>query len=129
MRAIDTNIIVRFLTQDDPDQFLRAKRLIGEGNIFVATSVMLEAEWVLRSTYGFSVDRIVARLRDFAGTVGVTVEDAGLLATALDRTEQGMDFADALHLGRTGGCDTFFSFDKPLAKCAAKLSTLPVIAP
>lgn len=80
MRAIDTNVVVRFLTGDDPAQAARARRLIEAGEIFVATSVLLESEWVLRSGYGFATERIVPALREFAGLPGVTLEDPLLAA-------------------------------------------------
>ena len=129
MRAIDTNIIVRFLTGDDPKQAAKARTLIGGGEIYVATSVLLETEWVLRSGYGFSTIRIVRALRDFAGLAGVALEDASLASRALDWAERGMDFADALHLGRADGCSAFVSFDRKLAKVAADLCEVEVTAP
>jgi predicted nucleic-acid-binding protein len=52
-----------------------------------------------------------------------------LVATALSWHESGMDFADAMHLGRAEGCEAFVSFDKGLAKTAAKVSRMPVRAP
>lgn len=129
MRAIDTNVLVRFLTGDDPRQAARARKLIAAGNIFVAMSVLLETEWVLRSGYGFATERIVRALRDFAGLPGVTLEDPLLAARALDWAEQGLDFADALHLGRAEGCSAFMSFDRRLARAAARLSDSRVATP
>jgi predicted nucleic-acid-binding protein len=129
VRAIDTNVAVRFLTGDDPAQAARARRLVEAGDLFVATSVLLESEWVLRSGYGFATERIVQALRDFAGLPGVTLEDPLLVARALDWAEQGLDFADALHLGRAGDCTAFMSFDRLLAKKAARLTDILVAAP
>jgi len=129
VRAIDTNVIVRFLTGDDPDQAARARRLIEGGDIFVATSVVLESEWVLRSGYEFPAERIVNALRAFAGLPGVVFEDGALIARALDWVEAGMDFADALHLGRADGCAAFMSFDRKLSRIAARLSDVEVVAP
>ena len=129
VRAIDTNVVVRFLTGDDPAQHKRASKLIEAGEIFVASSVLLEAEWVLRSAYGFPAAAIARSLRDLAGLPGVTLEDSALIAQALDRTEQGLDFADALHLGRAEGCSAFMSFDRKLAKAAARAGAIQVLAP
>jgi predicted nucleic-acid-binding protein len=129
VRGVDTNVIVRFLTGDDPAQTARARKLVEGGDIFVATSVLLETEWVLRSGYDFESDRIARALRDFAGLPGVTLEDAQLAARALDWMEQGVDFADALHLGRAQGCNAFMSFDRKLAKSAAHLSQVRIAAP
>ena len=129
MRAIDTNVIVRFLTGDDPAQTARARKLVEAGGIFVPTSVLLETEWVLRSGYGFAAARLVPALRDFAGLPGVTLEDPRLAALALDWAEQGLDFADALHLAAARDCTAFLSFDRRLAKAAAGVADIPVASP
>lgn len=129
MLAIDTNVIVRFLTGDDPAQTARARKLVEGGGIFVATSVLLETEWVLRSGYGFATGPLVRALRDFAGLPGVTLEDPPLAARALDWAEQGLDFADALHLGAAQGCTAFMSFDRKLAKTATRVVDMRVTAP
>ena len=129
MRAIDTNVIVRFLTGDDAEQAARARKLIEAGDILVATTVLLEAEWVLRSGYGFATKRIVSTLRAFAGLPGVTLEDPPLVARALDWADHGLDFADALHLGRAQDCTAFMSFDRQLARMAGRLTDVKVTAP
>lgn len=129
MRAIDTNVIVRFLTGDDPAQTAKARKLIEGGDIFVSTTVLLETEWVLRSGYGFAAGRLVQALRDFAGLPGVTLEDPQLAARALDWAGQGLDFADALHLARARDCTAFTSFDRKLAKAAARICDVKVVAP
>ena len=118
MRAIDTNVLVRFLTGDDKAQARAARALIEAGDIFVATTVLLESEWVLRSGYGLAPSRIAAALRGFAGLPGVTVEEPARLAQALDWVSEGMDFADALHLAKAQGCSVFMSFDRKLIKFA-----------
>ena len=92
MRAIDTNVIVRFLTADEPVQAAAARRAIEAGEIFVATTVLLETEWVLRSGYGFSSNAIEAALKGIAGLPGVTVEDPLAIAAALEGLAAGMDF-------------------------------------
>ena len=112
MRAIDTNVVVRYLTGDDPVQAPRARAVIDAGPVFASTTVLLEAEWVLRSVYGFAATDIARTLRDFAGLPGVSVENPVLVAEALHRTEQGMDFADALHLGAAAQCEALLTFDR-----------------
>jgi predicted nucleic-acid-binding protein len=129
VRAVDTNVVVRFLAGDDPAQTASARQLIEGGDIFVSTSVLLETEWVLRRGYGFTAARLVRALRDFAGLPGVALEDPQLAARALDWAEQGLDFADALHLGAAQGCTAFLSFDRKLAKAAAGMSDLKVVSP
>jgi len=68
------------------------------GGVFVATTVLLETEWVLRQTYRLSRPVIVDFLRALTVLTGVTIEDTDRLTTALDWVDAGMDFADALHL-------------------------------
>lgn len=118
MRAIDTNIVVRFVTGDDSNQAARARSAIAAGQVFASTTVLLESEWVLRSAYGFSGEEIVAALRAFAGLPGVTVENPLLLAEALVRAERGMDFADALHLGAAAHCEAMLTFDRRFIELA-----------
>lgn len=129
MRAIDTNVLVRFLTGDSPREAERARKLIEGGRIFVATTVLLETEWVLRSGYDFPAERIVEALRAFAGLPGITLEDPQLADRALGWARQGLDFADALHLGRAQDCTVFMSFDRKLASAAAGLSDVKVGVP
>jgi predicted nucleic acid-binding protein len=117
MLAIDTNIIVRLLTNDDPEQAARAKRLFGEAEVFVATTVLLETEWVLRGAYGLEKRDILAALRAFAGLANVRLEDPARAEAALTLAEGGLDFADALHLAAAEGL-AFVTFDKRLAKAA-----------
>lgn len=129
MRAIDTNVVVRFLVADDKPQADRARAAIEAGDIFIPATVLLESEWVLRSGYGLSPSRIAAALRGLAGLPGVTVESPASVATALDWMDGGMNFADALHLARSEGCTAFLSFDKGLAKSAADQAPFPVQEP
>jgi predicted nucleic acid-binding protein len=53
MLAIDTNVVVRYLTGDDPDQAAKARRIVDGEAVLVTTTVLLETEWVLRGAYGF----------------------------------------------------------------------------
>ena len=79
---------------------------------------MLESEWVLRSVYGFSRREVAAALRAFAGLPNVSVQNTRLLAESLDRAQNGMDFADALHLGAAAQCDAMLTFDRRFIKLA-----------
>lgn len=129
MLAIDTNVIVRYLTGDDPGQAARARALIESEDLFVTTTVLLETEWVLRSVYGYTAENLARAFRGFAGLPGVMLEDPVPTARALDWMERGMDFADALHLAKAEGCAAFISFDRQLAAVAGRLGALPVRAP
>ena len=126
MRAVDTNVLVSFLTADDAEQARAARQLIDAGDIFIGTTVMLETEWVLRSGYGFPGAAIAAALRGLAGLAGVTVEEPTEIAQALDAMEEGMDFADALHVNRAIHCTEFVTFDKKLATRSAGKVAIPV---
>ncbi len=112
MKAIDTNVVVRYLTGDDPGQAARARAAVNEGDVFVSTTVLLESDWVLRSVYGLSDQEVATSLRAFSGLPGVTTEDPNLLMAALDRAEEGMDFADSLHLGAAAHCESMLTFDR-----------------
>ena len=129
MIAIDTNVVVRYLVADDPEQFGRAAALIEGRPVFVCTTVILEVEQILRAVYGLDRSAILRALRGFAGLPTVTVEAPGLLICALDWADQGMEFADALHLASAEKCEAFASFDRDLAKTAARLDALAVGAP
>jgi hypothetical protein len=72
----------------------------------------------------FAPAQVCKALRALAGLPCVSLEDATLAASALDRMEGGMDFADALHLGRADACEAFVTFDQRLMK-AAGVARLP----
>jgi predicted nucleic-acid-binding protein len=129
VRAVDTNILVRFLTADDPKQARAARRVIEAGDVFIGTTVILETEWVLRAGYGFAPSVIARGLRGLGGLAGISMEEPGIIAQALDWMIAGMDFADALHLARASHCSSFVTFDKKLAtrakgKVPIKVETL-----
>jgi len=127
--AVDTNIVVRYLTADHPEQFTKASALIHGEDVYVCTTVLLETEWVLRRGYRFGRDQIIGALTAFAGLPRVTLEDPALAAKALHWMRSGLDFADALHLAKAGGCEAFVSFDQRFASVANALSEVKVRAP
>jgi len=129
MRAIDTNLIVRYLTGDHPLESAQARALIDDNQVFVSATVLLETEWVLRSVYQFPRPKFSAALRAFAGLPTVTLENAALAAAALDWLDGGMDFADALHLSKAGACEDFVTFDRKFARSAKKLGVAKVRTP
>lgn len=127
MRAIDTNVVVRLLVADDADQAQAARQIVLGGETFLGVSVVLETEWVLRAGYDFTAPQIVDALRALGGLPGLTMEEPEQVAMALEGLEQGMDFADALHLARSGHCREFVTFDRKLAKRVKGLSRIPVL--
>lgn len=128
MHGVDTNVIVRYLTGDDPVQAAKARTVIGHKPVFVPRTVLLEVEWVLRGVYDLPSERVIPALRALAGLPGVSVEDAGLVAKAMDWAEAGMDFADALHLATAAECESFLTFDKRFAR-SGRLNGVPITAP
>jgi len=128
MIAIDTNIIVRFLTHDDEQQYQKAYRIFAESEqLFIPISVILETEWVLRFSYGFPPERIIFALLGVLNFNNVYPENKGAMITALKWHQQKMDFADALHLACSlNNANEFMSFDKKFIK-KAKLLNVDVI--
>jgi predicted nucleic-acid-binding protein len=82
--AVDTNVLVRFLTRDDPKQSARAVALFGSEEIWIAKTVLLETEWVLRSLYRFKSDEVANAFHALAGLSNAHVEDAVVVARAFD---------------------------------------------
>jgi predicted nucleic-acid-binding protein len=126
VRAVDTNVVVRFLTADDPRQARAARRVFVAGEVYLGTTVILETEWVLRLGYGFTARQIAEGLLKLGGLPGVVIEEPARTAQALDWMAAGLDFADALHLARSSHCNTFVSFDRTLAKRAKGLTPIAV---
>ncbi len=124
--SIDTNVVVRFLTKDDPDQFEKAKALIGDNSIFVPTTVILETEWVLRFAYNYKPEVIQEAFRLFFGLRNVFAENINILETAMTWHQKGLDFADALHLAACQETLAFASFDRQLCKRASGMSACPL---
>ena len=129
MLAVDTNVVVRYLTNDDPAQAARARRLLAQHEVFVPLTVLLESEWVLRGVFGFPPADVVRGLRALAGLPRVTVENPGAAAVALDWAEHGLDFADALHVAAAQAHDGFVTFDEALVRTARKLGAPTVREP
>lgn len=120
MIAVDTNVVVRLLTGDDPAQTQRAVALFSQSHILIAKTVLLEMEWVLRYSYEQSPAAILAAFRKLIGLPQVTVEDGVAVAEALTGYEAGMDFADALHLASGREAEAFATFDARLKKRAGE---------
>ncbi len=123
MITIDTNVIVRFLTRDDEVQYQKAYQVFASSEqIFIPKTVILETEWVLRFSYKFSSERIVFALSNLLGLENIISENKELIIIALQWHEQGMDFADALHLSFSLHTQAFLSFDKKMIKKSADLN-------
>lgn len=128
MVAIDTNIAVRLLVNDDPAQTKKAVAIFTANQVFIPKTVILETEWVLRGVYLIKRDRLNAALRSLLSLERVVVEDEASVFSALDACDEGMDFADALHLASSQRATSFFTFDSSLRTRANKLSLQPQVA-
>lgn len=126
MIAIDTNVLVRLMVQDDHEhQSARAAAVFESDAIYVARTVLLETAWLLRSTYRFGRSEIAAAFRRLVGFPHLRVEDTPAVLRALDWFEGGMDFADALHLASVPAGATFMTFDRALVWRAARADEAP----
>lgn len=128
MIALDTNIVVRLLADDDPHQSRRAAELLEDNAVFVPLTVLLETEWVLRSVYALERDAVLLGLRNFLGLRNVTAEATGRVVRALSWYEDGLDFADALHVASAidSGAEAFATFDTGLRRLASERGVLTV---
>lgn len=129
MLSVDTNVVIRYLTNDDPEQSAQARKLISNNDVFVCTTVLLETDWVLRTSYFLASKPRLEVLRGFAGLPRVTLENTDIAMRAFAWVEGGLDFADALHLASAQSSDAFVSFDRKLVRAARKLQALPVREP
>lgn len=129
MIAVDTNVVIRFLLNDDREQGARARKLFASNEVFLSKTVLLESEWVLRSLYRTEAAEIHRAFIRLLGIPGVFVENSPQVALALDRFGLGIDFADALHVASGSEADGFATFDRKLAKYAGNLFPLPVRIP
>jgi predicted nucleic-acid-binding protein len=119
--AVDTNVVLRLLVNDDARQGAVARRLFESDETWIGVTVLLEAAWVLESVYELSTDETVRALRGLLGLPNVRVEDPGVVAAALDAAGKGFELADALHLLRAPLDAEFVTFDRALAKAGRKI--------
>jgi predicted nucleic-acid-binding protein len=119
MIAVDTNVLVRCLTLDDPQQVPDAKALLAhDQGVFVAKTVLLELEWVLRAAYKLARPTIHSALERLLGLPKLSVEDPGQVSQALAAYSRGLDFADALHLAASTADEGLFTFDAQFVSIA-----------
>lgn len=128
MRAVDTNVLVRYYLRDDAAQARIADRILSDRDVFVPKTVMLELEWVLRSVADQPADKVMDCLAHLIALPGITIEDHDEVEAALRHCKQGIDFADALHLAASHACSELLTFDdRGYARRAAKLGVKPPV--
>ena len=124
MIGIDTNILIRYLTQDDPVQSAHATRIIErvfseEDPGFISLVTIAETVWVLRSTYGLSDPAIAAVVERILRTRSLATQNEREVAIAMLALKSGTgSFDDALigALGAWAGCTTTLTFDRKAAR-------------
>jgi len=122
MIGLDTNILVRYLTQDDPDQARKAgleiEKGLSSGHMFFITDiVMCELVWVLETAYGNECREIIPVLENILRTRQFHFENKDLLWLSLaDYRNKKGDFADYLigQAGHKAGCSETLTFDTGL---------------
>jgi predicted nucleic-acid-binding protein len=120
MIGLDTNVLVRYLTQDDPVQAAQATeviehRLAEQDPGFVSVVAMAEMAWVLERFYRFSSARIVAAIERMLAAETLVVESEREVFTAMIALKEGRgSFADALigALSAKAGCSRVLTFDR-----------------
>jgi predicted nucleic-acid-binding protein len=126
MIAVDTNVVVRLLTGDDPKQAALARSLFATQPIWVGKTVMLETSWVLRSLYGFEESAIREAFTRLLGLKNVHTEDKLSMAAALALTVHGIELADAMHLSSRPPGASFVSFDQSFVHRAKRAGATDV---
>jgi len=129
MIALDTNVVIRYLMQDEPQQSARASAFIEQnlstenpGNISLI--VLAEIAWVLRSCYGIDREKISRTCRALLETRQLWIERADLVVRALRRySDNAVDFSDALivELARDQGCSETVSFDRKASSLGVRM--------
>ena len=124
MIGLDANVLVRFLTQDDPEQAARANNLI-EANCSryepgrISMVVLCELTWILTGAYGYEKKLVVQVLELILASRELSVENEDIVRSALTAFRRGKaDFADYVIVfsNRNAKCESTYSFDRKLAK-------------
>lgn len=123
MIALDTNVLVRFLTQDDPVQSRAASDLItgltAEAPGFVCREVMVELVWVLERAYGLDRAQVAAAIEGLLAATEIEVEAVDDVGSALYRyRDDGFGFADLMiaAASRRAGAAVLVTFDRKAAQ-------------
>jgi predicted nucleic-acid-binding protein len=124
MIGLDTNVLVRYLTQDDPGQSLQAtelieRRLTEDDPGFISVVAMTETVWVLERAYRLSNVRIAEVIERLLQTAVLVVENEAEVFAAMTVLQEGSgSFADALigELGNRAGCSVTPTFDQKASR-------------
>lgn len=119
MRAVDTNVLVRLILRDDEQQFTNAASFVERG-AWASHVVLAEVTWVLRSVYRLEDSAIALAIDMLLTQENLTLQDADVVAAALDRYRRkpALRFADCLilEIAKKAGHLPLGTFDKALGK-------------
>lgn len=126
MIGLDTNILVRYIAQDDPVQSPKAaelieRRLTEDDPGFISLVAMIETVWVLERAYGIEAPDIARTIERVLQADSLIVENEQAVFTAMIALKDGRgSFADALigTLGAMAGCDYTVTFDRKALRLA-----------
>lgn len=124
MIGLDTNVLVRYITQDDMDQSARATRLVESlderSQGFVSIVALVELHWVLRRAYKVSSEDAARTIRKLLNARELSLQEPDAVRRALTRLADDIDFSDALisELGAAAGCAYTATFDGRAARLA-----------
>ena len=125
MKALDTNVLARWIMRDHEEQYQLAEQVI-VGGAFVPITVIMELEWILRSVAGYSRDQTTGALRAIMELETLDFPDRDALARAIDDYRQGADWADLIHLIQASAAATFLTFDRKLSRRPHSVSPVVV---
>ncbi len=111
VKSVDTNILVRFVLNDDALQTPIARKII-DGGVHVSLTVLLETAWLLGSRGRMTRAELNEALRTLLDVETIYFDDAESVRVALDLHAKGADIADTLHLVAARGSEAFVTFDK-----------------
>jgi len=118
--ALDTNVLVRYLTQDDPVQFAQVLRMLDRKRalFFVCDLVLVETDWVLRSLYGWTGGEVADAFARLVTIHNLGFENESRLRSSLKALREGADLADELIVRncRDHGARSFATFDKDIVR-------------
>ena len=129
MTALDTNVLVRYLTQDDEAQFQKVLQMLNRkgATFFVCDLVLSETDWVLRSLYDWTGNEVADALARLTTIHNLTFENENHLRASLKALRNGADLADELivRASKDHGAKTFATFDKGIVRRHKPFAKLP----
>jgi predicted nucleic-acid-binding protein len=119
LKGLDTNVLVRYLVQDDPEQSNKAAKFVGnqcsiDEPGLINRIVMCELVWVLESAYGYPREKVELALEKILRTAQLRIEDHQEAWSSFREYQAGADFADAFigAVNRRLGCEHTVTFDR-----------------